>query len=168
MTFSSLFLFLASPYWFFLGTPSYHVGTLAKAEVSTKAASFFLLTFRSFWHFPRRITVPQASSANSINAAEFYLTCDSMSCHIKHMARGPSGRLVIEVDPDLKRNLHSALAADGTCLKDWFLGCVREYFTHRHQPSLPGLTHFPRQSSSEARLRAAEDSGDYKTRKSHK
>jgi hypothetical protein len=98
----------------------------------------------------------------------FCLTSDWMSCHIKHMARGPSGRLVIEVDPDLKRNLHSALAADGTCLKDWFLGCVREYFTHRHQPSLPGLTRFPRRSPSEPQQRAAEDSGDYQTRKSHK
>jgi hypothetical protein len=83
------------------------------------------------------------------------------------MARGPSGRLVIEVDPHLKRDLHSALAADGTSLKHWFLSCVREYFAHRHQPSLPGLTRFPQVDPSEPLLRAAEPSGDYRTRKSH-
>src|SRR5437667_12512224 len=41
----------------------------------------------------------------------FKLDAWFMSCHIRHMARGPSGRVVIEVDPFLKRDLHSALAA---------------------------------------------------------
>ena len=39
------------------------------------------------------------------------------------MAKGESGRIVIEVDPHLKRQLYSALASDGSTLKAWFRGC---------------------------------------------
>lgn len=88
-----------------------------------------------------------------------------MLCHIQHMARGPSGRLVIEVDPGLKRDLHSALAADGTSLKEWFLVRVRDYFSHRDQPHLPGITTFPTTTRSDPTLRAAEDGGQYRTRR---
>ena len=65
-----------------------------------------------------------------------------------YMARGPSGRLVIEVDPPLKRDLHSALAADGTTLKDWFLHRLAEYLSERQQPQLPGLIQAQPQPSS--------------------
>jgi hypothetical protein len=51
------------------------------------------------------------------------------------MARGPSGRIVVEVDPVLKRELHAALAADGVTLKDWFLIRVRSFVTERRKPS---------------------------------
>jgi hypothetical protein len=57
------------------------------------------------------------------------------------MARGPSGRLVIEVDPPLKRDLHSALAADGTTLKEWFIQRTKEYLNDRRQPGLPGISY---------------------------
>ena len=65
------------------------------------------------------------------------------------MARGPSGRLVIEVDPLLKRDLHSALAADGSSVKEWFLKRVTEYFAERDQLALPGFTRSspPRQTA---------------------
>ena len=52
------------------------------------------------------------------------------------MARGPSGRVVIEVGPVLKGELHAALAADGTDLKHWFLGCVATYLSNRRKPKL--------------------------------
>lgn len=55
------------------------------------------------------------------------------------MPRGPSGRLVIEIDPALKRRLHSALVADGITLKDWFVAQVDAYFTHRPAPLFPML-----------------------------
>lgn len=58
------------------------------------------------------------------------------------MARGPSGRLVIEIDPALKRDLHAALAQDGLTLKDWFLQRASGYIAERRQPSLPGLTRY--------------------------
>ncbi len=71
------------------------------------------------------------------------------------MARGPSGRLVIEVDPTLKRELHAALAADGVTLKDWFLQRTATYIAERKQPSLPGITQF-RPLEEEHTLRVAE------------
>lgn len=73
------------------------------------------------------------------------------------MARGPSGRLVIEVDPALKRNLHSALAADGFTLKEWFLQHVAKYITDHQQPPLPGIAGAETPSS-----RAAEDPAPYR------
>lgn len=78
-----------------------------------------------------------------------------------HMARGPSGRLVIEVDPNLKRNLHAALAAEGLTLKDWFLLRVTDYISQHHQPLLPTITSF-RQANEEPSLRAAEGPPDYR------
>lgn len=70
------------------------------------------------------------------------------------MARGPSGRLVIEVETQLKRELHAALAADGTTLKDWFLRCAAEYFAERRQPSLP-IFRYP--TGEQPSLRVAEE-----------
>jgi len=50
------------------------------------------------------------------------------------MARGPSGRIVIEIDPELKRDLHSALVAEGSTLKDWFIENASDYLERRLQP----------------------------------
>jgi hypothetical protein len=72
------------------------------------------------------------------------------------MARGPSGRLVIEVEPGIKRDLHAALAAEGVTLKGWFLQRASDYITEHRQPSLPGITNF-RPAGEEPSLRAAED-----------
>lgn len=49
------------------------------------------------------------------------------------MARGQSGRIVIEVEPQFKRNLYSALASDGSTLKSWFIQVAREYINEREQ-----------------------------------
>jgi hypothetical protein len=57
------------------------------------------------------------------------------------MPKGESGRVVIEVDPDLKRSLYAALAGDGSTLKDWFLGAVASYLAEQEQPSFPDLIH---------------------------
>ena len=37
------------------------------------------------------------------------------------MPIGRSGRIVIEIDPNLKQELYAALAEDGVSLKHWFL-----------------------------------------------
>jgi hypothetical protein len=37
------------------------------------------------------------------------------------MARGESGRIVLEIDPMQKRKIYSSLATSGRTLKDWFL-----------------------------------------------
>ena len=41
------------------------------------------------------------------------------------MPVGSSGRIVIEIDPDLKRELYTSLEEDGVTLKQWFLEEVR-------------------------------------------
>lgn len=53
------------------------------------------------------------------------------------MPVGPSGRVVIEIDPELKRELHAVLEEDGVSLKQWFLECVQERLRNRGQLSLP-------------------------------
>ena len=67
------------------------------------------------------------------------LTALRAQCDIKYTARGPSGRVVIELDPDLKRELHGSLVADGSNLKEWFIAQARAYLRHRRAPDLPGL-----------------------------
>lgn len=54
------------------------------------------------------------------------------------MAKGESGRIVIEVDPSLKRELYSALALSGSTLKDWFIRSAEAYCGDVHQPALFG------------------------------
>ena len=47
-----------------------------------------------------------------------------------------SGRVVVNVDPTLKLDLHAALARDGKSLKDWFIQQARQYLAERVQPEL--------------------------------
>ena len=50
------------------------------------------------------------------------------------MARGQSGRVVLEIDPGVKRALHARLAAEGRTLKDWFLEQANDFLNARQQP----------------------------------
>lgn len=45
------------------------------------------------------------------------------------MSRGSSGRIVIEVSPDIKNRLYVVLAKDGLTLKDWFLAQAESYLS---------------------------------------
>ena len=54
-----------------------------------------------------------------------------------NMAKGSSGRLVIEIDPNLKQELYQALGDEGLNLKQWFLGNVAEFLGSRTQLELP-------------------------------
>ena len=51
-----------------------------------------------------------------------------------------SGRIVIEVDPEQKRELYSALALSGSTLKDWFVREAANYCAEKHQASLFNLS----------------------------
>lgn len=53
------------------------------------------------------------------------------------MAKGESGRIVIEIDTDLKRQLYSALALDGQTLKDWFIESATRYTNCRATSNMP-------------------------------
>jgi hypothetical protein len=52
------------------------------------------------------------------------------------MAVGESGRIVIDVDPEVKRRLYSALALSGSTLKDWFLKNALNFCDESQQPLL--------------------------------
>lgn len=65
------------------------------------------------------------------------------------LARGKSGRIVLEVDPALKRKLYLALELNQITLKDWFLKYAGIYINEN-----------PSRKLSELQL-VAEDSSDY-------
>ena len=52
------------------------------------------------------------------------------------MSRGPSGRLVVELEPDLKHQLYVALSLDGLTFKEWLVGQVERYISEQRQPTL--------------------------------
>lgn len=49
---------------------------------------------------------------------------------------GTSGRIVIEVEPDLKQELHAALREEGTNLKAWFLENAKSFLANKSQMPL--------------------------------
>ena len=52
------------------------------------------------------------------------------------MARGKSGRIVVEVNPNLKGDLYAALEKDGLTFKDWLLTQTGRYLAERDQMQL--------------------------------
>ena len=55
---------------------------------------------------------------------------------LHHMARGDSGRIVLEIDPSEKDELYSAVTKDGMTLKEWFRRKAAEYLRERNQTQL--------------------------------
>ena len=49
------------------------------------------------------------------------------------MPVGKSGRIVIEIDPELKQALYQSLGEDESNLKEWFLGQVDVYLSGKSQ-----------------------------------
>ena len=47
------------------------------------------------------------------------------------MPRGKSGRMGVEVEPDLKGRLHATLALDGLTVKQWFVESATDYVERR-------------------------------------
>lgn len=56
---------------------------------------------------------------------------------VKFMGIGSSGRIVIEVETGLKRELYAALSREGITLKEWFLKSANSYISDRTQIPLP-------------------------------
>jgi len=52
------------------------------------------------------------------------------------MARGKSGRIVIEADPKLKDDLYLALTKKGMTLKEWFLQQAEDFVKNSDQVKL--------------------------------
>jgi hypothetical protein len=52
------------------------------------------------------------------------------------LARGKSGRIVLEIDPVLKRKLYFELEKKQTTLKDWFLKTAKLYISDNESSSI--------------------------------
>lgn len=65
---------------------------------------------------------------------------------LHYMARGDSGRIVLEIDPVQKEQLYDAVIRDGLTLKDWFLRQATTYLQDRStsfmigEPAVPYAT----------------------------
>ena len=53
------------------------------------------------------------------------------------MAKGSSGRLVIEIDPLIKQELYDALGQKGLNMKEWFLMNAEVYLRKNSLDSVP-------------------------------
>jgi len=56
---------------------------------------------------------------------------------VEYIAKGTSGRIVVEIDPELKQTLYDALGDEGMSLKQWFLENVEHFLADKGQPTLP-------------------------------
>ena len=52
------------------------------------------------------------------------------------MAKGNSGRIVIEIDPLFKDELYTALKKEELNMKEWFLTSAEEFLKNRSQMNL--------------------------------
>ena len=52
------------------------------------------------------------------------------------MAKGPSGRVVIVLEPTLKQELYVELVRRGLTLKEWFIGQATDFLDASRQPPL--------------------------------
>jgi len=48
------------------------------------------------------------------------------------MAQGKSGRVVVDLDPEFKEELHQTLKQRGITLKQWFIGHAEAYCRSDH------------------------------------
>lgn len=55
------------------------------------------------------------------------------------MAKGNSGRLVIEIDPLMKQELYAALGQKGLNMKEWFLMNAKVYLRKNTLNSVPQI-----------------------------
>jgi hypothetical protein len=51
------------------------------------------------------------------------------------MSVGKSGRIVLEVEPELKQRLYSTLALENKTLKEWFILTANYHIRSQQQPS---------------------------------
>ena len=52
------------------------------------------------------------------------------------MSRGKSGRIVVEIDPELKRRLYATLALEDETMKAWFIRAALTFCDRAHQDDL--------------------------------
>jgi hypothetical protein len=57
------------------------------------------------------------------------------------MPRGASGRVVVELDPSIKRQLYNVLTQEGMTLKEWFRREAERHIREHREPSLFNKRH---------------------------
>jgi hypothetical protein len=77
------------------------------------------------------------------------------------MARGESGRIVLEIEPSDKEQLHSAVRKDGLTLKEWF---VQQMHSYLHGARETTTNPKPKQRPRAGRKRLARSEGNKATR----
>ncbi len=67
----------------------------------------------------------------------------SLTLQTMRMAQhGESGRIVVDVDPELKRQIYSALSLSGGTLKDWFIKAAEELCQEYRTPAPAGQVRY--------------------------
>ncbi len=61
------------------------------------------------------------------------------------MAQGSSGRVVIDIDPELKREIYQHLRSRGSNMREWFLSMIQQEFTPASNDGGEGQTAAPQQ-----------------------
>ena len=72
--------------------------------------------------------------------------------YVSYMAKGSSGRVVIVVEPELKRDLYVELTRRDLTLKDWFIEQATQFLEQSRQPTL-----FDAEGTPTASLQVARD-----------
>ena len=67
------------------------------------------------------------------------------------MARGKSGRIVLEVDPLMKGEMYALLAKEGITLKEWFIRSAKFYISESREPMLFRSHEMPEYTSKSRR-----------------
>lgn len=75
------------------------------------------------------------------------------------MARGQSGRIVIEVDPTFKLELYVALARSNSTLKDWFVDAAARFCETQAQPDLFAKTALQEACTADASIAPEDTAG---------
>jgi|CXWL01.1.fsa_nt_gi DNA (cytosine-5)-methyltransferase 1 len=81
---------------------------------------------------------------------------------MRMIQNGSSGKIVVNIEPDLKKRLYATLSLSGSTLKDWFRKSAAAYCDEQKQPSLTRTSGYrPAQQKKTPHVR--EELAQYKT-----
>jgi len=81
---------------------------------------------------------------------------------MRMIQKGNSGKIVVNIEPDLKRHLYAALSLSGSTLKDWFRKSAAAYCDEQRQPSFFRTSGY-RSGRQKKSLQVREELAQYKT-----
>lgn len=81
---------------------------------------------------------------------------------MRMIQKGNSGKIVVNIEPDLKRRLYAALSLSGSTLKDWFRKSAAAYCDEQRQSSFSRASGY-RPGRQKKSLQVREELAQYKT-----